>query len=108
MKIRALQSGKFAHPEPGRGFITLREDREYAVDDKMARSLIECGWGAESAAVSGDLVGLQEPEDKPLNKMNKSELIAYAKERDVPLDPELTNADMRVAISWAESDSDDE
>ena len=96
MKITALKSGKFAHPEPSKPQINVREGKEYDVDDTMWESMVDSGWG-EPVEVSAD---------KPLNKMKKDELIAYAEVNEIDLDPTLTNADMVVAITWAEANSE--
>lgn len=41
---------------------------------------------------------------KPLDKMNKAELVAYAEEQELEVDTSLNKADLRAAIQEAEDD----
>lgn len=95
MKITALKSGKFAHPEPSKGNIELVKGGSVEVDDKMAGSMISDGWGEPYNA---DAVPVTEV---PLNKMNKTELIKFAEKNAPDMDPTLKNADMVKFIQKA-------
>jgi len=93
MKIKALRSGKFAHPDPSARQVFLKEGEIEDYDDRMAASLIECGAG-EVAVVH-----------KSFNKMNKAELIKYAAENYISIDRLLTNGKMVEAIESAEAEN---
>lgn len=84
MKITALKSGKFAHPEPSKPTVRLVEGDSIEVDGKMAVALIETGWGEPAT------------EDTPsLSRMTKKELEDYADTIGLTdLDPNLKKADM--------------
>ena len=89
MKITALKSGRFAHPEPAQPQIWLKKGETGDYDGKMAASLIDCGWGEPVT---------DKPEGKSLNKMNKGELIAYAREYAIDLNNSMTKAEMLTAL----------
>lgn len=92
MKITALKSGPFAHPDPSKKTIVLTEGEEVEVDGKMAAALIETEWGEPYV----------EPEDKPLSRMNKGELIELAEKLNVDLSDASNNEDRRALIEKAQ------
>jgi hypothetical protein len=47
MKIKALKSGSFAHPEPSKGIYLIVEGKTEPFDEKMSKALIDAGWGEE-------------------------------------------------------------
>jgi len=88
MRITALKSGKFAHPEPSKPMVRLVEGETEEYDGKMSVALIETGWGEPEA------------EDTPsLSRMTKKELEDYADTIGLTdLDPNLKKAEMIEAI----------
>ena len=87
MKITALKSGKFAHPDPSKPIKTLTEGKNIEVDGIMGVALIETGWGKPA-------------QDAPsLSRMTKKELEDYADTIGLKdLDQNLKKADMIEAI----------
>lgn len=90
MKIQVLKSGKFAHPDPGKPQIYLKEGTEIDVDDAMWDSMVESKWGEPVAETPVS--------EKPLSKMKKDELIEFAEKNLIPLDRILTNEKMVIEI----------
>ena len=82
MKIKALKTGRFAHPEPWKGIFFFKKGTEYDLDTKFSLRLIESKWAVEYKKV--DLTKL-----KTLEEMNKKELLEQAEIEEIHIDPTL-------------------
>ena len=82
MKVRALKTGRYAHPEPHKGISFFKEGLEYDLDTKFAEKLIKNKWAREHKMV--DLTIL-----KTLEEMNKKELLEQAQIEEIFIDPTL-------------------
>lgn len=72
MLVKALKSGLYAHPEPCRGVVALRQGEIMDVDDKLYNALLVDKWGGKidvSRLTKPELIGLGAPADMTKQEM---------------------------------------